>query len=315
MSSIKNYLVLSHLQVCNANAQASPITIGIPSITAFLGAIHKLQRELNHKGYENLCFNGVGIIIHEFNLKTFFDRFNRELLVASSNPLKMDKKNEGQWVRPSTIPDPKIDFTVSLMCEVGCDYLDDEAQFISDIDDILLNGLRIAGGIIDIPCSKQGGVLNSYGSVIKYYPRIDQDDDKAISKIIRPLIPGYALIERRELLQEAMKEGIDPIVALIDYLAIHHDCIRHEDGYIEWNSHRRADGWIVPIVVGYQGLSEPMKVDNQRDNDTDHVFGESLITLGEYRMVNTIYGIDWLLWKYKTDLEKSLYMCICNGGE
>ena len=228
MSSIKNYLVLSHLQVCNANAQASPITIGIPSITAFLGAIHKLQRELNHKGYENLCFNGVGIIIHEFNLKTFFDRFNRELLVASSNPLKMDKKNEGQWVRPSTIPDPKIDFTVSLMCEVGCDYLDDEAQFISDIDDILLNGLRIAGGIIDIPCSKQGGVLNSYGSVIKYYPGIDQDDDKAISKIIRPLIPGYALIERRELLQEAMKEGIDPIVALIDYLAIHHDCIRHE---------------------------------------------------------------------------------------
>lgn len=309
MSSIKDYLVLSHMHVCNASAQSSPITIGIPPVTAFMGAMHRLQREMNKKGYEALRLTGVGIVIHDFNLKTFSGVYNRELLIGSSNPLK--KNGE----RPSTIPDPRIDFTVSLICEAACDYIEDESQFISDIDGIIINGLRIAGGDIALPQSRDGNVLDSYCSLIKYYSGIDQDAENAFREIIRPLIPGYALVERRDLLQVAMQEGKNPVDALIDYLAIHHDCKRNEDDSVEWNRHRKTDGWIVPIVVGYQGFSEPMKVGNQRDPDTDHIFGECLITLGEYKMVNTRDGIDWLLWKYRTDLEKSLYTCICNGGK
>lgn len=309
MSSIKNYLVLSRMHVSNASAQSSPISIGIPPVTAFMGAMHRLQREMNGKGYEELRFTGVGIVIHDFNLKTFTGTYNRELLIGSSNPLRKDGE------RPSTIPDSKIDFTVSLICEVACGYIEDKSQLVSDIDRIIFNGLRIAGGDIALPRSKYGKVLNSYESMIKYYPGIDQDKENAFCEIIKPLIPGYALIERRDLLQMAMKEGKDPIDALIDYLAIHHDCMSNGDDSVEWHRLRKTDGWIVPIVVGYQGLSKPMKVDNQRDTNTDHVFGEYLITLGEYRMVNTADGIEWLLWKYRTDLEKSLYTCICNGGE
>jgi len=37
-------ILIDHLKIQNANAISSPLTIGVPSITAFMGFAHQLQR-------------------------------------------------------------------------------------------------------------------------------------------------------------------------------------------------------------------------------------------------------------------------------
>jgi len=46
---IRRILLLPHIKVINANALSSPFTIGFPAVTACMGAVHALQRQLNEK--------------------------------------------------------------------------------------------------------------------------------------------------------------------------------------------------------------------------------------------------------------------------
>jgi CRISPR-associated protein Csy2 len=48
---------------------------------------------------------------------------------------------------------------------------------------------------------------------------------------------------------------------------------------------------------------------NQRDPDTPHRFAESIVTLGEFRMVYKIDQIDKALWSYHTNPDENLYLC------
>ncbi|MGQ0711939.1 MAG: type I-F CRISPR-associated protein Csy2 [Rhodoferax sp.] len=56
-------LVLPHLRIQNANAIASPLTHGFPSITAFTGVMWALQRKLAQAGVP-LQLHGVGVVCH-----------------------------------------------------------------------------------------------------------------------------------------------------------------------------------------------------------------------------------------------------------
>ena len=42
----KSILLVPRLHIHNANALSSPFTIGFPAMTAWLGAVHALQRKL-----------------------------------------------------------------------------------------------------------------------------------------------------------------------------------------------------------------------------------------------------------------------------
>jgi len=68
-SDIKKLLLLPHLKVQNANALSSPFTIGFPAITAWLGAVHALQRKVNGGGLPQARFNSVAIISHQVDLQ------------------------------------------------------------------------------------------------------------------------------------------------------------------------------------------------------------------------------------------------------
>ena len=56
-------LVLPHLRIQNANAIASPLTHGFPSITAFTGLMWALERKLAQAGVP-LQLQGVGVVCH-----------------------------------------------------------------------------------------------------------------------------------------------------------------------------------------------------------------------------------------------------------
>ena len=309
MSNLKNYLTLSHLSVKNANAQSSPITVGIPALTAFFGAMHKLQRELHSRGFSDIKILGTGIIIHDAYLHVYKTGRNKDSLILSSNPLV---KKGSTFERPSTIPDAKIDFTASLICEVEDNSFDlDVDEFRAAIDAILQNSLKIAGGDILPPCDNDGKTISSFTRQIKYYPGVDCDNYTEIKQITNRLVPGFALIERRDLMIEAMQQGNTAIDSLIDFLAIHNECNKTEEGDVQWKTFKRTNGWLVPISVGFQRLTPPQQVQNQRDENYPHIFVENLITLGEYRMINSFKNLDEIMWKYIFDESKSQYKCTC----
>ena len=128
-------------------------------------------------------------------------------------------------------------------------------------------------------------------------------------------MPGYALIERRDLMKESMSEDVDAIQSLVEHLAIYHDCERisteesEEQDQVNWTSSRKAAGWIVPVATGFQGISEIGVAKNQRDAETPHRFAEAVVTLGEFKMPYQIKSIDEILWRYQVDLENDLYLC------
>jgi CRISPR-associated protein Csy2 len=301
---IKRFLVLPHLVIHNANALSSPFTIGFPAMTAWLGFVHALQRKLNITGYSSLQFVATSVISHQCDLQTYKGPGDYvHSIVGTGNPL--DKKGK----RPSFIEEARCHLDVSLLIEYKADEETQDiinlpnstSQFMAHVEK-QLGRMKIAGGDLlkfDTPISQ---ILNS-------------NDKGAQKKLMCSLMPGFALIERRELMKSSMEQGNDVLQAMLEYLTIHHKCTITEKGDIKWVSERKRydqenkSGWIIPIAIGFQGISPLGIAKNQRDPDTPHRFAESIITLGEFQMVHKIDQIDKALWCYHTNLDKNLYLC------
>lgn len=288
MSHIKRLLIIPRIQVQNANALSSPFTIGFPAMTAWLGAVHSLQRKLKQFGFTHLQFNAVGVISHQFNLHTHqHDGDFVTSIIGTGNPLNKEGK------RPSFIEEARAHLTASLIIEYTGIDSDDKEAVLEHVAALLHGQLKMAGG--DILNFEKPYFTNT-------------DDEISTKKILRRLMPGYALLERRDLMQNAMQNGQDAINALIDHLAVHHICTKEGDN-VEWNSGRKEKGWLVPIAIGFQGVSPLGHALNQRDADTPHRFAEAVVTLGEFKMAHHISNLETLLWAYQTDAGNNLYLC------
>jgi len=139
--------------------------------------------------------------------------------------------------------------------------------------------------------------------------RIEDGNDVELKKLMQNFMPGYAIIERRDLMMDAMKEGQEAMDALLDYLVVHHDCEQDVDGHVSWRSHRKVSGWILPIATGFHGISPLGQAKNQRHPEFPHHFAESVVTLGEFRMPHRIHSLNQILWYYQADLNSNLYLC------
>ena len=131
-----------------------------------------------------------------------------------------------------------------------------------------------------------------------------------IAPNFRQFIPGYALVERRDLMLKAMQAGQDALDALYDALVVKHQCRQDAQGQVTWQSQREYEGWLVPIAVGFHALTPPALADNQRDATTPHRFAESVLTLGEFKMpLPTRFpnGFKALMWRYQQ--QGDLYLC------
>ncbi len=288
---IRRILLLPHVQVHNANALSSPFTIGFPAMTAWLGAVHALQRKINAVDFKDLTFNRVAIISHKFDLQTYKGAGDYVYsIVGTGNPLEKD----GQ--RSAFIEEARCHLEVSLLIEYTGVSQDDAEVFVEHVSHHLNASLKIAGGDI---LSFQQPTLHT----------LEEGNDIELRQLTRKLMPGYAIIERRELMIEAMGKGKDALDALLDYLVIHHHCEKDEQGQVTWTSKRKTAGWIVPISAGFHGLTDLGPAKNQRDPKTQHRFAESVVTLGEFRMPHSIQSLDEILWSYHTDSNNNLYLC------
>lgn len=295
---MSNILLIPHIDIQNANALSSPYTIGFPAITAWLGAVHALQRKLNTAGYENLIFSSAAVACHRLDLQTHKGQGDYiASIIGTGNPL--DKTGS----RPSFIEEARCHLTVSLIIEYQ--GLGDELSL--DVEDDFkialphhLHTLKLAGG-----------------DILRFDPpELKLIDDKtAHQQLMRQLMPSHFLIERRELMQQAMaaSENSDAISVLLDYLAVHHHSEQTQDeqgnNHIEWTAKRKTTGWIVPIATGFHGISDLAHAQHQRDPDTPHRFAESIVTLGEFKMPYRIKRLEEILWHTHADLENNLYLC------
>ncbi len=57
---MKNILLIPRIKIHNANALSSPYTIGFPAMTAWLGAVHALERKMKANGFNEIQFRLSG---------------------------------------------------------------------------------------------------------------------------------------------------------------------------------------------------------------------------------------------------------------
>ncbi len=302
MSNLKRLLLLPHIKVHNANALSSPFTIGFPAMTAWLGAVHALQRKLNEHGFSELKFNATAVINHHCDLQTHKGLGdNVHSIVIAKRPSftkkELVKFNAGK--APTFIEEARCHLEVSLVIEYTGIEKDDETLVQEKVSHLLNSKMKMAGG--DILTFKTPEFF-----------KVESGSDKDIRTLTRKLMPGYALIERRDLMAEAMAQGQDAIDALLDYLTIHHSCKQNKDEDVKWSSSRKTKGWIIPIATGFHGLTELGEAKNQRDPEIPHRFAESVVTLGEFKMPHKLASIDEILWSYQFEQDNNLYLCTQN---
>lgn len=288
---MRHFLLIPHLKLHNANAMSSPYTIGFPAMTAWLGAVHALQRKLQTKDCD-VALTKVAVSCHEFNLQTYKGQGDFvHSIKGTANPLDKDGS------RPAFIEEARCHLEVSLLIEIENLGFKKREQLLKIVPD-LVSSMKFASG--DVLSVQKCQIID-----------FDEDEshDKELRPILNKLMLGHVLIERRDLVVESMNQGRDALDAVLDYLKVTHSSAVDENGKVTWNSKRQTHGWLVPIAIGFQGISELGQAKNQRDANTPHRFAESVLTLGEFVMPYRIEHIDQLLWQYHVDLENNLYLC------
>ncbi len=284
---MKDILLIQNVKIHNANALSSPYTIGFPAMTAWLGFMHALERKMRTTEFKEIKFKGIIVSCLDIDLQTYKGKGDYvHSIIATSNPL--DKAGK----RPSFIEEARCDMevTIAIECEMG---VIDYEKFTHLIDN-KLHTMKIASGDITSFKSSQ-------------HKEIDNNNPRKLTKY---LMPGFCLVTRQDLMQASMNEGKDAIDAMLEYLKITTDIEVNENHKVTKSKPtKKEEGWIVPIAIGYQGISDLGRLANTRDETTPHRFAESVVTLGEFKMPYRFDSVDEMIWRYQEYQDDDLYLC------
>ncbi len=306
MNDISGLILLPRLRVQNANAIAGPLSWGFPSPTAFTGFVHALERKLDKQ------FAGVGIICHHFEPQVSQPAGRRHrVFCLSRNPVGKDGG------APATVEEGRAHMEISLLIAVRDYVTDNEGQYLAEDLQQAAYGMRLAGGS---PLYRPGKRHEA-----SWHPvagNLD-DDSAAFRKLRRRLLPGFALVQRDDLLAAHLAEMRETqpessaLDALLDLSRLNFEAVSLPAGEsakaaeVAWEI-RKKPGWLVPLPIGYAGISDlyaPGKVANTRDESTPFRFVESLYSLGEWVSPHRIHCLEQLLWTQEADAENGLYRC------
>ena len=316
MSDISALLLLPRLKVQNANAISGPLTWGFPSPTAFSGFAHALERKFAAELDEG--FAGVGIVCHQFDPQVFQPPGRRtQVFRLTRNPVGKD------GATMALVEEGRAHMEVSLVIAVR-DYKSegDGKHFAERLHDAA-QGMRLAGGSL-LP--QQG---NRYQA--QWWPLAGtaEGDAAVFRKLRRRLLPGFALVQRDDLLARHLAElrQVRPeshaLDALLDLSRLNIEPVvdsssdAEQPVPVKWEI-RRKPGWLVPLPIGYAGISPlyaPGEVDNARDATTPFRFVESLYSLGQWISPHRLESFEQLLWTQEADADQGLYRCINRYSE
>ena len=306
-------LVLPRLKVQNANAISGPLTWGFPSPTAFTGFAHALERRLS--AYLQDGFGGVGIVCHGFEAQASQPAGRRnQVFHLTRNPVGKDGG------APALVEEARAHLEVTLLIAV-CGELDDyNGQMLAQTAFNLALGMRLAGGSI-LPAR----LGKRYEPFWEALPENLVGQRETFLKLRRRLLPGFALVQRDDLLREHLAQMQAPATAtaldaLLDLCRLNiepGEVLAEEPENVEWTIRKRP-GWLVPLPIGYAGISplyEPGDVANTRDPNVPFRFVESLYSLGEWVGPHRLNGLQALFWHTEADAEKGIYRCVNRYAE
>lgn len=313
MPDIRALLLLKRLRVQNANAISGPLSWGFPAPSAFTGFAHALQRRLS--ATMNITFGGVGIICHRFDPQVFEPPGRRtKVFRLTRNPL--NKKGEP----PAFVEEGRAHMEVSLLMEISGELGNKTRQQRTACEVLqYAQGMRLAGGSI-LPRSMTNDESDyRHNPEVWDLPDTLQERREAFRKMRRRLLPGFALIDREDLLHAHLaalridRPEATAVDALLDLCRLNIEPSVDPDKPDEasW-SVRSAPGWLVPVPVGYRALSKlyaPGEVENARDEETPFRFVESLYSVGEWVGPHRLDDPEQLLWRHEACPETGVYRC------
>lgn len=293
---MRRYLAIPKIRIHNANAMSSGYTIGFPAMTAWLGAMHALQRRLRKNGFEELLLEKIVISCHECDLQVYKYIYDSNFsIVGMAKPLRKKKKSF-DFEPASFIEEPRCNLDVTILIELD-GYNPDDVDILINSVKSCLHHMRIAGGDIESK-NVQPIVIN------------DAEYSQFRKKVNQLLMPGVVLVERQDLFNKF--SGKDNLDSLLKALSVKVSVERNEKNKIVGYKRKKLienSGWLVPAVVGFKDLTGKMNVANQRDDSYEHHFVEPLVTLGEFIMPYQCENIDSLMWYYDYDKVNGLYLC------
>lgn len=334
MTEPQALLLLPRLQVRNANAIAGPFSWGFPPPSAFTGFAHALERQL-----PDYRFGGLGIICHDFQVQAHKpNKRPHQVFALTRNPIDKDGSTA------SIVEEGRMHMEISLLIGVeayqGVSYIgEDDRNDLTRQAHKAVQGMRLAGGSI-LPL-REG---KPYAVECRALPSDPEGRRQDFRKLRRQLMPGYALVHREGLLAQHLAElrqtnkQANALDALLDLCALHFEPPpnvaepeenQDEDSEIieeaegtdkqaapiksKWTVHKRRQGWLVPLPIGYAGISglyQPGQVANTRDGETPFRFVEALYSLGEWVSPHRIGSLDAMLWHTVADTENGIYRCV-----
>jgi CRISPR-associated protein Csy2 len=314
MSDVFALVLLPHLKVQNANAISGPLTWGFPSPTAFAGFAHALERKFASELDEG--FAGVGIICHHFEPQVFQPPGRRtQVFRLTRNPVGKD----GGTL--ALVEEGRAHMEVSLVIAVRDYKSEGDGKDLAERLHHAAQGMRLAGG----------SLLHQEGKryQAQWWPLAGdvEGDAKVFRRLRRRLLPGFALVQRDDLLachlaeMRAAQPDSHALDALLDLSRLNIEPVvsqADEAGLpVKWEI-RRKPGWLVPLPIGYAGISPlyaPGEVENARDVSTPFRFVESLYSLGEWVSPHRLNDLSQLLWTQETDAANGIYRCINRYSE
>jgi len=202
---MSQYLLINRIRVQNANAVAG-FTWGFPSITHFLGFTHNLARKLARSNFRKSGMAGCGVISHQSDVHTYGDSNDRFL--QSKKPPYLRSHN--QTSPPPVIEEATMNMTVSLLIQFD-GFLGNQTDHFSEWIKKQCLLQRLAGGtILDIESVQV----------------FDLEDKSKFYLLKRKLLPGFALMDRSNLLEEHYQGEISKNIevelleAWLDFLAL-----------------------------------------------------------------------------------------------
>ncbi|GED23782.1 type I-F CRISPR-associated protein Csy2 [Halomonas halmophila] len=314
---INHLLVLPKLRIQNANSISSPMTWGFPAMSAFVGTMQSLERNLPDD--IKLVFNEIGVVCHRIDPQVTQGGFTRAFHLTR-NPV--DKSGGTAAI----VEEGRAHLEVSLLMGIESAGGDDlksaeRRQAIADQLYQQVQGMRIAGGSVMPP---RPGERRHRPALISFDAN-EEERAKQWRRLKRRLLPGFALVLREDRLVDhtatlkAEDESATTMDAWLDLSRLNHECrvetqtdekSGQEKEVAHWSIRRPYPGWLVPIPVGYGALTELYsagEVANARDPDTPFRFVESLYTIGEWVSPHRIHDPEALLWFVENDLDRGIY--------
>jgi len=320
---MSQYLVLSHIDVQNANSVAG-LTWGFPAITHFLGFTHALNRKLSshYRGEYESELTGCAVISHTFENKVYQPKKYADFeFLQSKNPPVLAKHKS---TSPPIIEEGKMNLTVSLVIELNKPLVlvTKEIEKLQKKVMSMCCQMRLAGGtILNI---KQAKLLSASTS---------EQHIAMLRKIKRLTMTGFVLFDRSDFLQNHFQELIvrhkadesvtdEPqlLDAWLDFAALKYKAVPQlgeeqnepdENTPADWEYIAKPNpGYLVPLMTGYKAISDlydPGSVLNTRDEITPSRFVEAIHSIGEWKGIHSLKDLHDVIWRYQHD--DQWYLC------